>query len=252
MHGPDYWDEINANIKKHYYQKLMYSYKLDSYLRLFERWGIDFRNKTVLITDLFDESFSEKNLFNSIKTGHNRVIGVDISEVIVERAKKKTGFKDGVIADIKNLPFKNEMFDIIVSPSTLDHMPCKFLKGYLEELSRVLKKDGKILITMHNKNNIYLDFFLISILNVHKFEFEKYDTKNFNKIASDAALNINRSSSIIHLPFPSFASVILGRMDSNTFFGKKFLPFLLNFEKIGDTKPFSHTGQLLAFELNKA
>lgn len=251
MYTSDYWDKINLDIKKHYYWGVMYSYKLGSYLKLFKKWNINFKNKTILITDLFDESFVKENLFRHIQNKQNKVVGVDISKIIIEKAKKKNNFENLIIADIKKLPFEKEIFDIIISPSTLDHTSKKFLKSYLGELSRVLKKDGKILLTLHNKNNIYFDFFLIELFNIHQFKFEKYTVKNFNSIITDMPLNISKISSIVHLPFPFFLSMILSRIESNTSFGRKLLSFLLNFENINNNKLFNNTGQLLAFELTK-
>lgn len=52
------------------------------------------------------------------------------------------------VCDTTNLPFDNESFDTITLLATLNHIPER--EEVLKECYRVLRKDGKILITMIN------------------------------------------------------------------------------------------------------
>ena len=59
------------------------------------------------------------------------------------------------VANAGNLPFKDESFDIAVSFSTIDHIPDSDVrKKAVEEMARVTRKGGYVVITVPNK----LDF----------------------------------------------------------------------------------------------
>lgn len=73
---------------------------------------------------------------------NGRVEGVDISKDSIRFAEKNynnenLGFKH---ASVTNLPYENELFDIVVSFETIEHLDNTL--GYLSELFRVLKTDG--------------------------------------------------------------------------------------------------------------
>jgi len=56
------------------------------------------------------------------------------------------GGVDLVIKDSANLPFKNESFDTVTVVAALNHIPNR--NEVIAEANRVLKKDGRIIITM--------------------------------------------------------------------------------------------------------
>lgn len=76
------------------------------------------------------------------------VVGTDISEPNIDAAKKiavAQGLNiDFRVADIENLPFENNEFDIVVSSHVLEHIP-DFDKGLLE-IMRVTKSTAVIAI----------------------------------------------------------------------------------------------------------
>lgn len=76
------------------------------------------------------------------------VTGTDISEPNIAAAKKyaeKVGLKiDFKVADIENLPFLDNEFDIVVSSHVLEHIP-DFDKGF-HEIMRVTKKRAVVAI----------------------------------------------------------------------------------------------------------
>ena len=92
------------------------------------------------------------------------IYGVDYSEEIVEVAKKNTGKYDNVIiekADIRNLPFKAEFFDKVLANSVIQYLyDLDEVKGAFEELKRVTKKQGRILVSLipdANKKDVFLN-----------------------------------------------------------------------------------------------
>ncbi len=72
--------------------------------------------------------------------------GVDVSEVIINKNRKNIkNIKFDVIVDGKKLPFKKNMFDLIISTDSIEHV--YNTKLAFKELSRILKPNGKIIFT---------------------------------------------------------------------------------------------------------
>lgn len=83
---------------------------------------------------------------NKIKVKYS--VGLDISRNAISIAKKR--FSKVYICDIdsKNLPEKNDSFDIVVCSEVLEHL--YDIKSCLAELKRVVKKNGIIIISVPN------------------------------------------------------------------------------------------------------
>lgn len=86
-----------------------------------------------------------------------KLISIDISR---ETAKKVRGFIEEsslgrscevVIGDARRLPFKNRIFDLVVSYSTIDHIPSNYQEA-VYEMARVGKRE--VVITTENKLQI--------------------------------------------------------------------------------------------------
>jgi SAM-dependent methyltransferase len=120
-------------------------------------------NLSILKFDVWEESslreskirhlpFLIKKIFNP-----KEIYFVDIDSELVKMARKnmkffgfrKTFVKNG---DIRNLPFPDEKFDIVIDFSTTDHLTFKDLKKTIKEVYRVLKEDGIYLMYHLNSN----------------------------------------------------------------------------------------------------
>ncbi len=77
---------------------------------------------------------------NEILAKKGRCIGVDFSTSSLKNAKKI--YSDVIKASINNLPFKDNLFESVVSLDVLGHIPAKEKDVVISEISRVLKKDG--------------------------------------------------------------------------------------------------------------
>ncbi len=75
--------------------------------------------------------------------------GVDISINALKKAKKNS--ENVVLADARRLPFKEKSFDLILSIEVVTHIDKKYWKEVFNEIDRVLKKNGIIILSMHNK-----------------------------------------------------------------------------------------------------
>lgn len=78
----------------------------------------------------------------------------DFSEGMLDTAKKNIGAKDNIeyrVADIQDLPFEDNSFDMVIANSMLYHVP-DIDKG-IKEVRRVLKDDGVFYCATLGENN---------------------------------------------------------------------------------------------------
>ena len=75
-----------------------------------------------------------------------KVIGVDISEKLVELSQKNCPQADFFVMDIERMAFENAFFDVVVSFFVV--MYKEDLQAVLQEFRRVLKDDGMIIIAV--------------------------------------------------------------------------------------------------------
>ena len=115
--------------------------------------------------------------YNYFKEKEVEYIGIDNSEDLINIAKRKNIFVDFRIGEGLNLPFKDGYFDKVVSVAVLHHIPSKkFRIKFLEEIKRVLKKDGKVFLTVwkfHQKKEkrLLLKYTLLKIFGLSKLDF---------------------------------------------------------------------------------
>lgn len=91
----------------------------------------------------------------------NKVIGVDISKSAIKYAKTnyenvKISF---FIASATNLPFKDDYFDCVSAFMVIEHLTQEGMHRCLEEIKRVCKPHGKVVISTPNLSSIYYVFF---------------------------------------------------------------------------------------------
>lgn len=73
--------------------------------------------------------------------------GIDMSESMLERARRRlNGAADLRIADARNIPFEDGTFDLVISMLMLHEMDEPIRPRALEEMKRVVKSDGRILL----------------------------------------------------------------------------------------------------------
>jgi len=137
-----YWDSVSQKFSHtiHYLDPFLGEIKKQAYLNLIKQWeGPEIRGN-ILKTDLFEEAMGPDGFLTDLITSHQTAIGIDLSESMTLKAsihdKKKCA--KYIVADVRNLPFKDRSFTFVVSPSTLDHFhdPTDLNKS-LDELGRV-------------------------------------------------------------------------------------------------------------------
>lgn len=80
------------------------------------------------------------------------LVSLDLSEKRIKRARTINRDVTFILADACQLPFKNETFDTVCAFEVIEHLPSpKHHIRFLEEVKRVLVKDGIFLISTPNK-----------------------------------------------------------------------------------------------------
>lgn len=85
-----------------------------------------------------------------------RLYGTDLNKTYLEKANNninnsKVKLK---IGNIENLPYKNSFFDVVIASEILEHVDND--SKAIREIFRVLKRGGKAIITVPNKNYPFL------------------------------------------------------------------------------------------------
>jgi ubiquinone/menaquinone biosynthesis C-methylase UbiE len=88
------------------------------------------------------------------------VVGVDISKEMLKRCKEKRTNLDLVLASATDLPFKNDVFDAVMSLSVLQLMNQNNIKKTLSEISRTAKKKCLTFLTFWNQSNCPAKFLI--------------------------------------------------------------------------------------------
>lgn len=87
--------------------------------------------------------------------GVEDAVGIDLDERTVDHARRRYGAARFVQADVREMPFENGEFDLIVSFETIEHV--KDPDRALDELLRVLADEGVLVISTPNKDRYLVD-----------------------------------------------------------------------------------------------
>ena len=153
-HDSRYWDEVAHSWSKQRRQKL--------WRRFCDRVNTELIRSSVgagaegraLKTDLFDEASGSPGLIPELERGTAQTVGIDLSPVFIDRARASYPHFDATAADARQLPFRDRVFDVVLSNSTLDHMESlDDIETALGEIHRVLRPGGRLLLTLDNLAN---------------------------------------------------------------------------------------------------
>jgi len=96
---------------------------------------------------ILDSGCANGRLFEVLKRKDVDYFGVDISEKLIEIAKKNYSNGNFQVADALKLPFPANFFDKVYSISVLHNIPSReFQLQYLKEAKRVLKPEGLLIL----------------------------------------------------------------------------------------------------------
>jgi len=95
---------------------------------------------------LLDAGCSDGFIHGIIKKKGLKITGVDINKSDIDIAKLLNPDNTYIVSSLYKLPFKNESFDTIICSEVLEHLDKDYMA--ISELYRVLKKGGKVIITV--------------------------------------------------------------------------------------------------------
>ncbi|PIN86228.1 hypothetical protein COV19_05460 [Candidatus Woesearchaeota archaeon CG10_big_fil_rev_8_21_14_0_10_44_13] len=153
-------NDPNYKMQKRIYEK--YSKKGEGYESFSEIFNLTNSNHLRMIKKLgmkkgdkvLDVGCASGNLMRILSKKYGiRGYGIDITPTSIIRAKKLLKNCDFCVSRAEKLKFKDNYFDFVVSFGCLEHVS-DFNKS-ISEIKRVLKRGGKALIWMPNKDNRY-------------------------------------------------------------------------------------------------
>lgn len=181
-----------------------------------------FLNSKELFDDLYLQNFKPNNILDiQCRTGNGsifwskifknmRIYACDFSKKFLDKSKKNLisydlNFETYLVENFP-LKFEDNFFDFIITYETLEHV-CEY-KIFIKELSRVLKKDGIMILTCPNVS-WEINHFLSSVAGInhsegpHKFlPLKKIDTELIKN-----NLNVLSYNTSIFLPFNNSLSI---------------------------------------------
>jgi SAM-dependent methyltransferase len=150
---PAYWDDIAREWCRGGDERVWRMVADSINGQLLKHWLQPNAAGSVLKTDLFDEVVGT-GLVPWLSKSFTRVAAIDVSPVVVELARERCPGIEAETADARELPFRDESFDTVVSNSTLDHFPTRDdIARALGEFRRVLQPGGTLLVTLDNPIN---------------------------------------------------------------------------------------------------
>ncbi len=105
-------------------------------------------------------------VYELLKPKKVNYLGIDNSSGLIEKARVNHSNANFELADMVDLDLPNDSFDVIFSIASFHHIPGrKLCKKAVNEMHRVLKKDGILILTVWNLFQLkYLKCFMKSIL----------------------------------------------------------------------------------------
>jgi SAM-dependent methyltransferase len=218
---------------------------------LLERWLPATRLERVLKTDLFDE-LASAGLYPILRPRAGRIVGIDVSPRVVRAARARYPELEALVADVRRLPFEDRSFDAVISDSTLDHFRGREeVAAALGELWRVLRPDGRLLLTLDNRLNP-----LIALRNVLPPRLARalrrvpYDVgwtcgpRLLRRLLAEAGFEVRELTAILHVPRVLVAEA--GRVTRSSSGASGVPHWLLAAEQLGKLPTRYLTGHYVA------
>lgn len=188
------------------------------------------------------------------------MVGIDISILTSQTAKSNHSGIEIIGADVRRLPFADGVFDIVVSNSTLDHFQTsEEIVASLEEIVRVLKPAGQLLLTLDNLANpvialrAILPFWLLNRLKIVPYYVgATFGPGRLQDCLEHIGLKVIEVSAVMHFPriLAMATSRILER-HSGSKTKKQFLNLLMAFESLSYWPTRFLTGYFIAMKAIK-
>lgn len=208
-----YWDGVAMRwATMSYTNELLAEHKRKTYLSLVAKWAKITSSQRILKTDLFEEAFDSEQFSFDLAEFNNNILGIDISREMVRRAKGNarqygvTG--EYLCGDVRQLPFRNNSINLVISNSTLDHFPDESsIIAALQELQRVLCVGGTLILTIDNKDNLTYPPYVFTRIWMRLglapyFIGKTMSPKELRHALEESGFSVEEITAIFHYPHP--------------------------------------------------
>lgn len=203
----EYWEQVHLAWKAARPDELWRRHSDAVDIAWLRAWLPQTRVATLLKTDLFNEGIAE-GLYPALVPFADRVFGMDLSMGTALAAQRRHPALSTVTADARQLPFRDGVFDIVVSNSTFDHYEvASDIVCSIVEARRVLCSSGHLLISLDNLANP-----LVALRNVlpmamlHRlrlvpyFVGASYGPRRLDRVLQQSGFAVEATGAIVHCP----------------------------------------------------
>jgi SAM-dependent methyltransferase len=184
------------------FQEQIAHYKRAENLALIAAWAPP-GTRSVLKTDLFEEAFGEDRLLDVLADRYPRVTGLEISPVVAAAARRRLPALPCVVGDVAAVPLRAGSVDLIVSISTLDHLPPPLLPAALADLCRVLRPGGCLILTLDSRHNPLHVLSNVLRRRLGRIHAERcYTVGEVRAALAGLGVLVTAVTAIYHVPFP--------------------------------------------------
>ncbi len=257
--GADYWDGIAVAWGESAPQRL-WRHHADAVNRdLCRRWLPSASPQRVLKTDLFDEAVGA-GLYPALAEKARRVAALDVSPRAVAAARARYPALLASQSDVRHLPFRDGIFDAVVSTSTLDHFPTAAeIDVGLAEVHRVLRRGGVLVLTLDNPGSPFVavrnalpDTLRAASRIVPYYVGATYGRRHLRQVLDEVGFRVVDAGAIVHCP--RVAAVAAGEVFER-YAGRRtqaaFLRLLAGFEGLAGWPTRYLTGHFVAMRAVK-
>ncbi len=159
--------ELKENMKDFYSSSKLYMNKLKTHgIEVYAKYLQKILEFVPAKARVLDIGCGVGQVSNFLQKKGYKVTGIDFSPLFIKESKK-AGKADFKIMDSTNLKFPDCSFDAVISAETLEHIPNP--KKALEEMSRVLRQSGLMILRFPNKLSV-LDSLAVFLSKKPKFK----------------------------------------------------------------------------------
>jgi SAM-dependent methyltransferase len=206
------WDRIASSVSDFHAAPSTQYYRRCE-MALIERSVGPLRGKRVLKLDLWNEAFNTR-ILDWMRSQGAEVVGLDISKVVALRARRNAldeGHRNGkgnghgpalLRADIRELPFPADSFDVVYTMGTIEHID--EYRQAIQEVHRVLRPGGQAIIGVPDKWNVFLRPLMVWVLDAfgqYLYAPEKsFSAAELRRDVESTGLRVTERTGILTLP----------------------------------------------------
>ena len=162
-------------------------------------------------------------------SGHNsELVGIDISDGMIEEARLDNSNIKFSVADAENMDFNDNSFDIVICKHALYHF--NDIDKVINEVFRILKDNGKFIITINSLDSSSRE----NVQNMKQFISKSLNNDNF--LDSNIKVNFENYKTFIHDNFRILKEIKINRyMELNA--KEPFLSYMDSFKEFWHPTP---------------